>query len=100
MAADSSTLPYALLEYSYTKDILEKRGPFREAHLAGAKKKLEAGKLVMGGAVGDPVSGAVFIFKNISLQEIEEFVQNDPYVANGLVTNWSTKPYTVVVGNP
>lgn len=57
---------YWLLNYTYVPDILEKRGPYREAHLAGAKKHLDAGRLVAAGAVGDPVEGATFFFKDIS----------------------------------
>jgi uncharacterized protein YciI len=52
------------------------------------------------GAAGDPVEGAVFIFKNISKDDIEAFVKADPYVQNGLVPNYSIKPYAVVVGSP
>lgn len=55
-----------LLSYQYVPDILEKRGPYREAHLAGARKHLDAGRLVAAGAVGDPVEGATFFFKDIS----------------------------------
>jgi uncharacterized protein YciI len=57
---------YWLLNYTYVPDILEKRGPYREAHLAGAKQHLAAGRLVAAGAVGDPVEGATFFFKDIS----------------------------------
>jgi len=57
---------YYLLNYTYVPDIVEKRGPYREAHLAGAKKHLDAGRLVAAGAVGDPVEGAVFFFKDLS----------------------------------
>lgn len=57
---------YWLLSYQYVPDILEKRGPYREQHLAGAKSHLDAGRLVAAGAVGDPVEGATFFFKNIS----------------------------------
>eukprot|EP00882_Tetradesmus_deserticola_P010557 GHRQ01011152.1.p1 GENE.GHRQ01011152.1~~GHRQ01011152.1.p1 ORF type:complete len:140 (+),score=44.32 GHRQ01011152.1:116-535(+) len=91
---------YFILNYTYVPDILEKRGPYREAHLAGANKQLKAGQLVMAGAAGDPVEGAVFIFKNTSRDAIEAFVQADPYVQNGLVPDYSIKPYTVVVGSP
>jgi uncharacterized protein YciI len=52
------------------------------------------------GAAGDPVEGAVFIFKNTTKDDIEAFVQADPYVQNGLVPNYSIKPYAVVVGSP
>jgi uncharacterized protein YciI len=56
--------------------------------------------LLAAGAAGDPVEGAVFIFKNISKDDIEAFVKADPYVQNGLVPNYSIKPYAVVVGSP
>ncbi|WIA13937.1 hypothetical protein OEZ85_002507 [Tetradesmus obliquus] len=91
---------YYILNYKYVPDIVERRGPYREAHLAGANKKLEAGQLVMAGAAGDPVEGAVFIFKNITKDDIEAFVKADPYVQNGLVPDYSIKPYAVVVGSP
>ena len=28
----------------------------------------------------------------------EEFAKNDPYVVNGLVTEWNVRPWTVVFG--
>ena len=31
---------FQLLSYKYVSDILEKRGPYREAHLAGARQKV------------------------------------------------------------
>jgi uncharacterized protein YciI len=59
-----------------------------------------AGVLQTAGAAGDPVEGAVFIFKNTTKDDIEAFVKADPYVQNGLVPNYSIKPYAVVVGSP
>lgn len=91
---------YYILNYKYVADIVEKRGPYREAHLSAARQKLDAGKLVMAGAAGDPVEGAVFIFKDITKEEIEEFVKSDPYVLNGLVPDYNIKTYAVVVGSP
>jgi uncharacterized protein YciI len=29
----------------------------------------------------------------------ESFAASDPYVVNGLVTRWTVRPWTVVVGN-
>lgn len=72
----------------------------REGHLAAANAMLSAGKLVMAGAAGDPVEGAVFVFKGVTKDEIEAFVKDDPYVLNGLVPDWTIKPYAVVVGSP
>ena len=57
----------------------------------------EEDKMVMAGAFADPVDGALFIFKNVPREEIDAYVQSDPYVVNGLVTGWKIKPWTVVV---
>jgi uncharacterized protein YciI len=56
-------------------------------------------KLVMAGALTEPVDGAVFIFRNVSKEDIEAFVQADPYVANGLVPKYTIRPYMVVAGD-
>ncbi|GAB4819259.1 hypothetical protein N2152v2_006305 [Parachlorella kessleri] len=108
---------YQVLQYKYVPDISEKRLPFREEHLQGAQKlaaankllvggavaepvdsgififrdtskEAAANKLVMAGALAEPVDGALFIFRDTSREEIESFVQHDPYVKNGLVPEW------------
>lgn len=89
---------YHILHYDYVPDILERRAPFREQHLQLARQEFEKGRMVMAGACGNPVDGAVFIFQNIELQDIEEYVKGDPYVNNGLVPSWSIKPYNVAIG--
>lgn len=91
---------YFVLRYDYVSDILEKRGPYREAHLRGAQDKLASGNLVCAGATGSPPDGAMFLFKDTSQQDIEAFVQADPYFKNGLVTSYNISPYIVVVGAP
>mmetsp|Transcript_1626 Transcript_1626/g.5545 ORF Transcript_1626/g.5545 Transcript_1626/m.5545 type:complete len:104 (-) Transcript_1626:97-408(-) len=88
---------YSVLMYDYVPDILDKRGPFRAGHIGAAKKMAEEDKMVMAGAFADPVDGALFIFKNVPREEIDAYVQSDPYVVNGLVTGWKIKPWTVVV---
>jgi hypothetical protein len=57
---------YKILQYDYVPDIIEKRGPFREGHLAAARALEEQGKCVIAGAVGDPVVGGMLVFKNTS----------------------------------
>jgi uncharacterized protein len=87
------------LFYSYVPDILEKRDPYRAKHLEAANKMAEQSKLVMAGALTDPVDGAVFIFRNVNLGEIEAYVAADPYVQNNLVTKHEIRPYMVVAGD-
>jgi len=90
--------PHVLLSYDYVDDILERRGPHREAHLAQARAWLDDGRLVAAGALGDPPTGAAFIFTERPPEEVEAFVDADPYVAAGLVTGWRIAPWNVVVG--
>lgn len=90
---------YFLLEYDYVTDIIERREAFREQHLTQAQALTNQNKLHMAGACGNPITGALFIFKDVSEDEIETFVKNDPYFINGLITGWRIIPWTVVVGN-
>jgi uncharacterized protein YciI len=89
---------YFILFYEYVEDILERRAPFRSAHLAGAQAAYDRGELVMAGALADPVDRALLVFKVNDPQVVEAFVRADPYVLNGLVTAWQIRPWTVVIG--
>ena len=96
--ADGSNA-YALLTLDYVDGMLEKRAPHREAHLAGARRAHEEGKVVMAGALLDPVDQGVFVFKNCEREEIEAFVKADAYYVAGLVPRYAIRPWMVVVGN-
>lgn len=85
-----------LLLYEYVQDILERRGPYREAHLERIAAEKRAGRVVMAGAVGDPPNGGAFVFKGAGRDEIERFVRDDPYVQAGLVTSWRLEPWKLV----
>jgi uncharacterized protein YciI len=52
----------------------------------------------MGGALANPVDGAVLVFRGESAAVAEAFAQADPYVREGLVTSWRVREWTVVVG--
>ncbi len=52
----------------------------------------------MAGAVGEPVEGALIVFTADDRSVVEEFVAQDPYVREGLVTGWQVRPWNVVVG--
>ena len=91
---------YYLLFYDYVEDIVERRAPHREAHLKLARERLDRGEIVMGGTYADPVDGAVLLFQVKDRTSVEQFVKADPYVANGLVTAWRIRPWTVVIGGP
>jgi uncharacterized protein YciI len=88
---------HSLLFYDYVEDILERRPPFRQEHLALAGEFRERGVLLMAGALVEPVDGAVLVFTTDDRPVVEDFVARDPYVREGLVTAWRIRPWNVVV---
>lgn len=87
--------PLTLLTYEYPGDILERRGPHRDAHLDRISDWESDGRLLLAGAVGDPPTGAVFVFDCPS-ESVEEFAASDPYMEAGLVTSHSIDPLAAV----
>jgi uncharacterized protein YciI len=88
-----------LLFYDVVEDYVERRTPLRAAHLAHAAAAHARGELVLGGALADPVDGAVLLFRGDSPAVAESFAASDPYVTNGLVTRWRVRKWTTVVGD-
>jgi uncharacterized protein YciI len=72
---------------------------YRKEHVALARAAHERGELVLGGALANPVDGAVLLFRCDSTAAIEAFVAADPYVKNGLVKSWRIREWSTVVGD-
>jgi len=89
---------YYLLFYYTIENYIEKRQPFRQDHFDHIKEYKTSGDLYMGGAVEDGTE-VLIIFKTNTIDRIEEFVKNDPYVINGLIKSWVIKPWNMVTGN-
>jgi len=87
-----------VLFYDVVDDFIAKRAAFRNEHLALARKAHERGDLVLAGALADPVDGAVLVFRGPPSRPAEAFAKSDPYVTNGLVTEWRVRKWTTVVG--
>jgi uncharacterized protein YciI len=88
-----------LLFYDTVGDYLERRKPFRAAHLQYAREAVARGELVLGGAFADPADGAVLLFRGASPAAAERFATSDPYVTNGIVEAWRVREWTTVVGD-
>ncbi len=88
-----------LLIYEVVPDYVERRGAFRDEHLAMAWKAQAKGQLILAGALANPADGAVFHFRGDSPVVAEEFAKDDPYVRNGLVTRWRVREWKTVVGD-
>ena len=89
---------YFLLFYEAAGDYVEQRKPFRAEHLKLAQAAADRGELVLGGALANPVDGAVLLFLGDSPAAAEAFAASDPYVLNGVVTSWRVREWTTVVG--
>lgn len=90
---------YYVLFYKTVDKYLELREPFRKAHLELAAQAHLTGSLVMAGALDEPADEALLIFKSNGPNTAVDFARNDPYVKNGLISEWKVRPWTVVVGN-
>jgi uncharacterized protein YciI len=105
-----------LLLYTYGPDILERRGPYREEHLQRIRAEREAGRVSLAGALGQsppddagaaqegeagrragggPTGGAI-VFTGVTREDVQRFVDGDPYVTAGLVTDQRIEPWTLV----
>lgn len=88
-----------LLFYDFVPDYLQRRTAYRGDHLRVAWAAQQRGELILGGALVDPVDGAVLLFEGENDQAARAFAQADPYVKAGLVTRWSVRAWTTVVGD-
>jgi uncharacterized protein len=86
--------PHQVLIYDYVENAVEVRAPYREDHLALVAEWKADGRLLAGGATGDPPSGALLVFGDG--EDPRAFADADPYVANGVVTDWRVEPWNVV----
>jgi uncharacterized protein YciI len=75
------------------KDVAERRGPYRDAHL----ERIRADdRIVMAGALGDPPHGAAIVFAGVDPEAIEAFAREDPYVTAGLVTSRRVERWNLI----
>lgn len=84
------------LFYDTVDRFLDRRQPYRQAHLAQIDAAYAEGRLILAGALKP--SGALLIFRANDASEVEQFVYRDPYVTNGLISGWRIQEWSVVVG--
>lgn len=91
-------MKHYLLIYDVVPDYVERRARFREGHLRLGWEAVAREELVLGGALANPVDGAILLFRGESPEVAEQFARSDPYVREGLVTRWRVREWTTVVG--
>jgi uncharacterized protein YciI len=85
-----------LLTYNYVPDMVTRNVSVFQAHVEHVVSYIPKG-LLLAGPTTNPYDGGVLIFKG-SVEVVEQFVKDDPYVAAGLVTEHSIKQFEAAVG--
>ena len=86
---------YVLL-YEVVDNFVERRAPHREAHLKLVREANARGELILAGALGDPPTRALLVFRGVDRAAVVAFARADPYVLSGLVLRWEAQPWAVV----
>jgi uncharacterized protein YciI len=77
---------------TYCADVLEKRTPFREEHLAGLRRQKEDGVLLTIGPTQD-ISHVFGLYEAGSQEEVEALVKGDVYWREGIWTAVTVHPW-------
>lgn len=77
---------------SYCDNVLEKRAPYREAHLNGLAKQKEAGILITIGPTQD-LTKVFGIYEAEDENTVRQLIESDPYWQNGIWTEYQIKEW-------
>lgn len=80
-------MPKYVMWGSYCEAVLEKRAPFRQAHLDGLAQQKESGVLVTIGPTKD-VTKVFAIYDAPDEATVRALVEGDPYWENGIWTEY------------
>jgi uncharacterized protein YciI len=85
------------VRYDYVPDMESRRDPHREGHLAFLRSAAEQGRLVLAGALTDPVDTGWLVVRAASEHAAYAMVHEDPYARAGLIRSITVRPIVVVV---
>lgn len=77
---------------SYCEDVLEKRAPYRQAHLEGLNLQKERGILITLGPTQD-LTKVFGIYEASDEATVRQLVESDPYWENGIWTEYNIKEW-------
>jgi uncharacterized protein len=72
----------------YCDNVLEKRTPYRQAHLDGLAAQKSTGALVTIGPTRD-LKHVFGIYEAESKSDVQQRIESDPYWKNGIWTNYT-----------
>jgi uncharacterized protein len=85
-------MPKYVMWGNYCVDVLEKRAPFRQAHLDGLAKQKESGVLITIGPTQD-LTQVFAIYDAADENTVRQLVEADPYWQNGIWTEYQIKEW-------
>jgi len=89
---------YYALTYHLYENYIEKRTAHRSDHFNYIQNYKSKGYFLMGGAF-DHQKSALIIFTVDDEKIIENFIKDDPYVINGVVTSWHFEKWNMATGD-
>lgn len=85
-------MPKYVMWGSYCEDVLERRAPYRQAHLDGLAQQKAAGVLMTIGPTHD-LTQVFAIYEAPDAATVRQLVENDPYWQNGIWTDYQIKEW-------
>ena len=85
-------MPKYIMWGTYCEGVLEKRDPYRQAHLDGLAEQKQSGILITIGPTKD-VTKVFGIYEAQSEAKVRQLVEADPYWQNGIWTEYEVKEW-------
>ena len=85
-------MPKYVLWGSYCEDVLEKRAPYRQAHLDGLAQQKAAGTLITIGPTQD-LTKVFGIYEAPDVATVRQLVEADPYWQHGIWTEYEVREW-------
>lgn len=85
-------MPKYVMWGSYCENVLEKREPYRQAHLEGLRQQKETGVLLTIGPTKD-VTQVFGLYDAPDEATVRQLVEDDPYWQHGIWTEYSVKEW-------
>jgi hypothetical protein len=85
-------MPKYVILGSYCEDVLQKREPYRQAHLDGLAKQKESGVLITIGPTKD-VTKVFGIYEAEDEATVRQLIEADPYWQNGIWTEYDVREW-------
>jgi uncharacterized protein YciI len=92
------TVPTFLVTYGYVPDMENRRDPYRQEHLEWLRGLAAEGRLLLAGALNDPVDSAVLVFRDEDALTVRRLLIDDPYARGNLITAVSVRPIGLAIG--